>query len=220
MEAKDFKLDYFQIYRVFNQTADYKVQLQGQFETAPQRSVLRTVVWFANPASKNGEAFYDKNAHFTGYRFSAPDPEPERVVEIENQFHRSEIHIDDGYGLLVRAKKIERGSAMPEALDHYKVYFAGGATLVENVKPEDQWGISDATVLFPRFFAVPVRKRYLDEDFRVENEKTHLVLYMIHPQPKDIRLVQSYDQFASRYLQIWRRQLLAVPTIKHKWYEL
>ncbi|HEY3115516.1 MAG TPA: hypothetical protein VGK54_02125 [Chloroflexota bacterium] len=121
MTAKELNLDYFKFYDVENREAAADLLLRGQFDRRPQKTRLRLLDFFANPVSKNGEPLYDKNAHLAWYRGVQPS-EPIRRVLLENQFGKFDIRTGTGDGLLVPTQKIERGSAFPGQLDHYKVY--------------------------------------------------------------------------------------------------
>lgn len=89
----------------------------------------------------------------------------------------------------------------------------------KDLKLEDQFGASEARVLDPYGFAVPVKKEHQGKVFPIHNEKGHLTLYRINPRcAKQTKLVR--DQFGKGYLQIFRSILLAVPSVKVKWNEV
>jgi hypothetical protein len=132
MNAKDFKLDYFQFYDI-EIPKDVRelsplVRLQGQFDKeGPEWAKPQYLKKFANPVSKNGEAIFDKNAHLTWYNLTSSDPIKDRWrVKVANQFyeHGQELRIAGVRALLVPAQKRKpRGEfTKPAKLDHYKVY--------------------------------------------------------------------------------------------------
>ncbi len=219
MNATDLNLDYFKFYDVANQGAGYVVGLQGQFDRSPEKVQCTYLNLFANPASKNGEAIVDKNAHLNWYDLYDPTPDPTRVVAYENQFGQAKMYIGRAYSLLVPAQKMEKGSAFPEKLDHYKVYqVLQGEPIVQGVTLEDQFGKSETKVYDPVFFAVPVKKWYEGQTYGIHNEKAHLVMYRIYPESVQ-KTIMVRDQFARRYEQVFRSVLLAAPSVKLKWQE-
>ena len=219
MNAQELRLDYFTFYDVANQDAGYIVGLQGQFDKTPEKVRLNYLNLFANPASKNGEPIYDKNAHFNWYDLYDPVPDPTRIVEYENQFGQQKLVTGRSYALLAPAQKREKGSTFPEKLDHYKVYqVLQGEPVNQAVKLETQFGSGEAKIYYPAFFAVPVRKWWEGQTFGIHNEKAHLVLYKIYPAPAE-KTVVDRDQFGQRYLQVFRSVLLAAPSVKLRWQE-
>ena len=219
MTAQELKLDYFKFYDVPNQEAGYIIALQGQFDQSPERVRCNYLNFFANPASKNGEPLFDKNAHFTWYDLYDPVPDPTRLVAYQNQFGKQRAYIGRTYALLAPAQKREPGSAFPERLDHYKVYqVLSGEPVSKAVKLEDQFGAGETKVYDPIFFAVPVKKWWEGQTFGIHNEKAHLAFYRIYPESMQKAIVVR-DQFGPRSLQTYRSVLLAVPSVKLEWKE-
>jgi len=223
MNAEDMKLDYFHIYLIRALDAGQAVGLQGQFDRRMGNAKLAFLEWFANPASKNREHTFDKNAHLTGYRLQTTD-EPMRVVAFENQFGRQRIVIGSGTHLLAPARKRELWS---ERLDHYKVYkvLPAEKPLDKTVELKDQFGASKVIVTCPYGFAVPVKKKY-EGTFPIYNDEAHLTLYAIRPARGDkpmefaMRPIRVKDQFGTRGIGRFRSLLLAVPSIKREWKEI
>ena len=219
MNAQELRLDYFTFYDVAHQRIEDVVRLQGQFDQEPERVRLLCLNLFANPASKNEERLYDKNAHLNFYTVYDPAPEPTRVVKYENQFGSGRLLTGRTYGLLAPTQKVERGSSFPERLDHYKFYqVLRGEPLGREVVLEDQFGRQKTEIFDPFFFAVPVQKWFEGETHRVHNEKTHLVIYRIYPKTVE-RTVKTRDQFGSKIQSTVRLVLLAAPTLKLHWEE-
>ena len=172
MTARDLKLDYFKVYDVEDRLVTGAVQLRGQFDRRPMRMDLVLLDFFANAVSKNGEPFYDKNAHLTWYR-GRQAGEPIRRVVLENQFGRQTVWIGSGIGLLVPTYKLERGSAFPEGLDHYKLYKVVdfGSPLNVTVKLKDQFGSDQARLRAPLVLGVPVVKRRGTRTYPIRNDR-------------------------------------------------
>lgn len=220
MNAQELKLDYFKFYDAANQDAGNIVALQGQFDRQRERVRLNYLNLFANPVSKNKEPMYDKNAHLTWYDVYDPVPDPVRKVTFENQFGKARIITGRSYALLVPTWKIERGSAFPEALDHYKVYQVLDAEPInKTVQLEDQFGRSEGRIFHPLFFGVPVKKWHEGQTFGIHNESAHLVIYRMYPDTQE-KTVKTRDQFSARLLHLFRGVLLGAPSLKLDWSEL
>jgi hypothetical protein len=219
MTAQELKLDYFKFYDVANQSAGQVVALQGQFDKQPERVQLPYLNFFANPASKNGEPIYDKNAHLTWYNVYDPVPDPVRVVQYENQFGKQELYTGRTYGLLAPTQKEEKGSGFPTNLDHYKVYqVVHGQPLQKAVKVEDQFGAGETRIVYPIFFAVPVKIWYEGQTYEIHNDKAHLVIYRIFPGAEQKSIV-TRDWFGRHALQVYQSVLLGAPSVKLAWKE-
>jgi hypothetical protein len=218
MTANELKLDYFKIYDVENRDAQGDVFLRGQFDRRLQRMRLTLLDFFANPVSKNGEPLYNKNAHLTWYRGVQP-AEPIRQVSLENQFGKFKIRTGTGYGLLVPTQKVERGSAFPEDLDHFKVYRLAEVLKVpaKELKLKDQFGGDEVRLNLPLYFAVPVLKRHGEKDYPIQNGSAHLLIFSI--TVRDIqKKITLRNQFAKGIsINVVRSIMLAVPSLKRDW---
>jgi hypothetical protein len=231
MNAKEFKLDYFQFYDI-EIPKDVRelsplVRLQGQFDQdGPERAKPQYLKKFANPVSKNGEAIFDKNAHLTWYNLTSSDPIVTRKVTVVNQFweRERELRIADVRALLVPAQKRKpRGEfTKPAKLDHYKVYRVIDEQGVDNraYKLEDQFHNREVTVYRPFAFAVPVTKEIDGKVFPIHNHEAHLTIYEVTRSRDMPNVIDARDQFGvHRYLKMGKSYLLAVPSRKIEWKE-
>jgi hypothetical protein len=221
MTAKELKLDYFKFYDSENRAADADVTLRGQFDRRPQKIQLRLLDFFANPVSKNGEALYDKHAHLAWYRGVQP-PEPIRRVVLKNQFGKFDIRTGTGYGLLVPTQKLERGSAFPERLDHYKVYRLVDVEPMRSkvLKLRDQFGSDEVKLGLPLYLAVPVLKRHGDATFAIRNDAAHLLIFSITTRELSKR-IKLRNQFANgTAVSVVRSLMLGAPSLKREWKQL
>jgi len=218
MTAKELKLDYFKFYDVENLVAEAALLLRGQFDRRPQEMKLRLLDFFGNPVSKNGEPLYDKQAHLAWYRGVQPS-EPIRRAVLENQFGKFDIRTGTGYGLLVPTQKIERGSAFPEQLDHYKVYRLVDVEQIptKTLKLRDQFGSDEVRLRLPLYFAVPVMKRYAGKTYPIHNDRAHLLIFSI--TTRDLRKsVKLRNQFSNGMgVRVVRSLMLAAPSLKRTW---
>lgn len=221
MTSRDLGLDHFLFYDVADQAAAESIGVQTQFEigptAGPERIRLASTLLFGNPVQKNEEKILDPHAHLTWYRVFDPVPDPTRVVNYRDQFGRRRIVIGRKAAFLTPTHKVERGSRAPEKLDHYVAYQVLDAKPVNRaVKLRDQWGTTEARVMYPLFFAAPSRKWHAGETYGIKNAKAHLAIYRI--SPSSIRkTARTRDQFGSRVVQAFRSVLLAVPCAKGKW---
>lgn len=210
-----FRLDHFKVYDAKDVAVgeERRVELQGQFDDALRPSVLMALTHFANSVSKNGSVIIDKHAHFTWYRLK-PDleKEPERTVEIENQFGKQTLVLGDGAYLLAPAEKKETASSFPKGLDHFKCYIVKkGPTLDVQVSLQDQFGNENSVqVGQARFFCVPVVKVFQGKRFPIQNPADHLTVYDIAQSPR-----KANDQFRQFKLVFDPCQMLCVPSKKN-----
>lgn len=217
MTASDLKLDYFKVYDVEDRPVTGAVQLRGQFDRRPMRMDLVLLDFFANAVSKNGEPLFDKNAHLTWYR-GRQAGEPNRRVVLENQFGRQTVWIGSGIGLLVPTHKVERGSAFPRDLDHYKLYKVVdfGSPLNVTVKLKDQFGSDEARLRAPVVLGVPVIKRHGTKTYPIRNDRAHLLIFDMTPRNVQ-RTVRLRNQVKNDTVKVLRSVMLAVPSIKREW---
>jgi len=229
MNAIEFRLDYFQIYELERPISILRttiVELRGQFDKEYAKARLISLDKFADRVSKNGEDFYDKNAHLNWYSLRQPNiPNRRRLVIVRNQFYpqEQELLIYRLVGLLVPAQKriypSRKFSPITE-LDHYKVYRVIEGQRVDRppVKLEDQFGGREARVYEPYCFAVPVFKKYRDKEYKILNKDAHLTIYKATPSKDVPAVVDTRDQFAARRgLKLGPSYLLAVPSKKVDW---
>jgi hypothetical protein len=227
MNAKDFELDYFQLYDIENpeDISRYSpsVRLKGQFDEEPEWARLQVLKKFANPVSKNGEEVFDKNAHVTLYNLYSSDQRIIRHVTVANQFGEQEIVIYHAVGLLAPALKARQGRrfTQPTKLDHYKVYrVINGQQVEKSVKLEDQFHARATKVRHPIALAVPVTKEHYGHVHAIHNPKAHLVIYLVEHSKDMPDVIHARDQFGIHpYLKMGVSYLLAVPSKKVDWKE-
>ena len=221
MTAKDLKLDYFKVYDVDNTPLSEKVALQGQFDKLAERAQLLFLNHFANPVSKNGEPFFNKNGHLTWYAIHQEFTEPTREITVDNQFAlKQRLLIGRALFLLAPAWKIEKGSVPPKGLDHFKVYqVLEGPSVNKTVNLQDQFGPEDARVGHPLLFATPVKKLHGPTTVPISNRKAHLLIYGISPTTNQ-RTVEARDQFMKKKFHVLRSTWLAAPSLKTSWKQL
>lgn len=239
MNAKEFKLDYFQFYDI-EIPKDVRelsplVRLQGQFdEEEPEWAKPQYLKKFANPVSKNGETIFDKNAHLTWYDVTSSDPKLSGSVKVANQFyeHGQEFGLGAVVAMLVPAQKRETRDVFtrpevftkPTKLDHYKVYLARFRQQSSQLDPvilKDQFQKrNDVYVYNPTFFAVPVTKDNNGKVFPIQNPNAHLTIYQVAYSKDMPNVIDARDQFGThRYLKMGVSYLLAVPSKKVEWKE-
>lgn len=221
MTAHELKLDYFKFYDVENKDAAGDVLLKGQFDQRAPRMRVRLLDFFANPASKNGERIYDKNAHLAWYRGIQP-AEPRRRVVLENQFGKFDIRTGTVYGLLVPTQKLEPGSVFPKGLSHFKVFRLLDVEQAPGkvVKLRDQFGPDEVKVNLPLYFAVPVAKRHGNKTFPIENERAHLLIFSITTREVQKAIKIRNQFYAGAAVRVVRSLMLGAPSLKLEWKQL
>ncbi len=205
------EIPHFKAYPLEAQPIQDKVALKGQFDEDFVGTKLTRLSLFANPVSKNGEGIPDRNAHLNWYEIEGPT-EPERTLEIRNQFGVEHIRIGQPKFLASPAEKHEEGSEFPKRLDHFKCYeVLEGRAPDRVVSLEDQFGRdNEMRVLKPRFFCVPVEKLHgSGKPTRIHCPSQHLTVYDVAPRPRVV-----VDQFGVRQIEFAPCELLCVPTLK------
>lgn len=234
MNAKDFGLDYFQIYGLENpvnltlrRLSLRTALLRGQFDEEPEKQVLERLTLFADRVEKNEEGLYDENAHLTNYalRRSTASTPVRRWVWISNQFgEKQELLLREVLSLLVPAqKKIRpRGTWSPRTkLDHYLVYRVIEGKPVETpyIGLKDQFGVREARVHYPIAFAVPVWKKH-EKEYGILNDRAHLTIYTLGTSRDPSFVIDTLDQFfGHRLLRLGPARYLAAPSEKLDWKE-
>ena len=219
MPSDNLRLDHFKVYKQYLQTGlrRRRVKLKGQFDRSAVTGRICHMPYFANPVRKNRGRLVSKNAHLAFYELHGPK-EPRRLVVLRNQFGLQCLQIGQAGFLLVPSQKVERGSAFPKRLDHYKAYqVLDGRGIDRDVLLADQIDRQDRVeVTRPEWFCVPVAKAYANKTTRPANPRAHLTFYTvtprIHEAPKTSR-----DQFGDHKLLLATSVLLGVPTLKIDW---
>ncbi len=219
VSALEALLDHFKVYKqyIYTDQKPTSVRLKGQFDQSALPAEIDHMVYFANPVSKNRVKPVDRNAHLAFYELHGP-PEPRRVVVFCNQFGLQKILIGQPRFLLVPSEKVERGSAFPKKLDHFKAYeVLEGRAIDRTVLLADQVDKRNKVVVErPSFFCVPVAKTHKDQTFKVQNPRGHLTFYSI--TPKIYRVPKpSRDQFGDHKLLLATSVYLGSPTVKLAW---
>lgn len=231
MNAKDLKLDYFQIYDLDNPVKAGHIpwfQLQSVFDEKPVEVKLNALIKFADRVSKNGEPLFNPDAHLTGYalrEYSAPFRR--RTVVVANQFfpNAEELVIYQMVGVFVPAQKRTEKQAVftkPPELSHYVVYrvISGPQFKSQTIELKDQFISRKVSVFEPRFFAIPAIKWYKDKKYVGGNPDIPLVIYQMTPSKNLPDVISARDQFlARRGLKLGISYRLAVPSKMHKWHE-
>ena len=218
-----FRVDHFKFYRATTEmTQPTPVILKGQFDKEAVRANVGRLMFFANPVSKNGEKILDPNAHLSGSALMRPEPEPNRVVVVRNQFLKGEpqeLRIGPPALLLVPTAKRHADQEYPlsERLDHYKCYRVQEAKSVEHkVTLVDQFDKEENLAGRPVLFCVPVSKRHADKESKVLNERDHLTVYLLERHKHDLK-IEVKNQIGRHKVAIGECVWLAVPSVKEKW---
>lgn len=172
------------------------------------------IEYLSNPARKDTSAIHRPNDHLNWYRATGWDTL--LWVAYSNQFGLDTVIIDQVTHLVVPCRKDPH--EWPDSLlGHYTsyrviqghTYSRPGALPVE---VQDQFDIEPELVdsLVPRFFLVPCEKNF-EPSF---GSDTHYVAYEIYPKTERAQTRFTEDQFGAWDLEVWRSELLLVPSQK------
>jgi uncharacterized repeat protein (TIGR02543 family) len=207
-----------------------EVVLEDQFGTF-EATVLEAE-FFGNPVEKEHDGvtpIYDPNRHYTYYKLDYLWEEDSMrwSVEVSNQFNDAAepqtLTVDGPIALAVPTQK--EGHEMVECINHYLVYkvveepefvMAEGVNLKDQFIPDGE----DVTVLWPYYFANPVKKTVVGGTVvsEIEDDDLHWVLYDIwdvEAPSIEKRGLQIDNQFGPQTLDLTYRELLAVPSQKN-----
>ena len=101
--------------------------------------------------------------------------------------------------------------------EHYQCYSLekGDRLEKEEITIRDQFGRSNAVLGTPRMLCNPSSKRHGDKEYRIENEKRHLVCYdYVSQQDTRSHNLRINNQFAPDEVVSTRRQMFCVPSSK------
>jgi len=214
--SEKLKLDHFKVYKQYLPTKSQRVVLKGQFDRRRLPAELERMSYFATPVRKNSSKMIDQNAHLGFYELHGR-PEPRRVVLIRNQFGLQRLYLDEPRYLLVPAEKVERGSAPPKRLDHFKAYYVlQGEPLNRPATLSDQIERSERVrVARPVFFCVPVEKTHGRKTTKIQNPEGHLTFYSITPGRHEVEKT-ARDQFGEHKILLATSVMLGVPSLKYE----
>ena len=117
MDARKLQLDYYKFYEIEQRPeVRHSIRLQGQFDRLPEKEIITKLQLVASPVMKNGEPFYDRNAHITMYQLGRVPwlMSPGWRIKTESQFGVLKFTISYDFALLAPAKKHEEGFRPPK----------------------------------------------------------------------------------------------------------
>ncbi len=222
LTAHELSLDYYTFHETTNEHVGEKVFLRCQFDAQGEGVAVTDRQRFANRATKNGEPVFDDDANLTWYDVVDPWIDPMRKVEYEDQFGESEILLGRLVALLVPTQNCSGGHSPPDELDHFKVFEIVRANGPLGVKADfdGEFGATTTLLRERRYFGVPCVKRHAGREFEIHNEKAHLVLYRIDPDPAEPQLVRTRDQFGRHQFDLATAHLVGAPCLKLGWQEI
>ncbi len=212
-------IDAFVFYRVHRVEKEISASLRGQFDEHGYAVRTSNISHFGNPAQIDSCQITDENAHLTWYDVRQRRLDPEREVEIDNQYETTTLKLLQPRAMLLPAEKAsDANSAFPEDLDHYKCYkVRDGSSLNRTVVITDQWESYPIELQEPAYFCVPVEKRVgsrVDDDvYPISNATDHLTIYKTD-HPGIVVDLTAMDQLGVWLLKTIQYQYLAVPTLK------
>jgi hypothetical protein len=182
------------------------VQIDDQFGS--QTTDLGSPIRFMVPVSKNGEPLFDFFSHLTCYQIIDGTAGP--AVISTNQFGAQPLTLGMPDSLCAPTEKLI--SPGPVNVDHYKCYFASGASVDVGVALQDQFGSTTAIVLNPRLFCTPADKN----GEGIVDAITHLTCYDTTPPGVAPGPIPILNQFlpAPDQLALLEANMLCAPSTK------
>lgn len=239
-------LDHFKCYFAKGSLQTRLFQLVDQFDVARnqvQRVDDLRIVRFCNPVEKIIQRGPGKpevthirrpDAHLTLFQ-TDPQPAVLRSVLIRNQFGRQQLSVRDAVVLAVPTGKAElipgqpppETPPIPEGLDHFKCYLAGGKAINRAATLRDQFHTEFVRVLQPMAFCNPVEKLVPNPQdpqgpgffTPITNPNAHLACYTITPVQFQTTVLIN-NQFGFGTLNVQQADILCVPSLKLHWHEI
>jgi len=181
------------------------VQIDDQFGS--QVTDLGLPIRFLVPVDKNDEGIDDPISHLTCYQISDGSPGP--AVISTNQFGAQPLTLGLPESLCVPTEKLITPG--PVDVDHYKCYFASGASIGAGVSLVDQFQARSSVVLDPRLFCTPADKN----GEGIDDPLTHLTCYDTNPIGQPPGLIPIVNQFVpGDQLELLGADLLCAPSTK------
>lgn len=213
-------LDLFKCYRTpFPQPAAVDVLLDDQFLDGYRLFTVEESVRFCSPEayaqvyphSGDLNPIQDPDAHLKLYRVSPYDPEPARIVKVDNYVGNDQVlTVDQPEALAVPAQRVPLPS--PNGLDHFLCYRASGQRVGVRLKlRDDLHNENRVTVLEPTLFCNPATKVHDGVVHPIQWPDSHLTCYAIKGTPFS-GSATVVDQFGTEDLDLVRAGLLCVPT--------
>jgi len=219
MQATDLGLDYFTFYECSHQTVKAKVELQCQFDEEPEPALVTGRRRFGDRSSKNGQPVVDPNSSLTWYDLTDPLLDPHRAVVFEDQFGKHEVVIRRLVALLTPVRCVSGGRSYPRDLDHFKVFEVVKSSGRLNVDADfaSGFGSRTATLGEPAFFCAPANKIHDGKVTEIKNDKAHMVIYRVVPEPAEPQFEKMRDQFGRYRFDLTDNQYIGTPCAKSDW---
>jgi len=213
--------NHFKVYPVGAEFKPITVGLKDQFAKEPMKVDLAAIAFFANPVKKtyNGvtSPIPHPNAHLTWYKFAKPEMTGKRRVVFRNQFGEQRCELAEAIFLLVPTQKVETGSSMPRAYNHFKAYTVTSQQFSQRrLALQDQWDRQPVTVNVVKlvYFLNPVSKK----GEPIPNPRYHLACYATQGGvAPPVRQVTIKNQFGDNRLTPTTPTMICVPTEKLRW---
>ena len=182
------------------------VQISDQFGS--QTTDLGDPTRFMVPVDKNGEGLFDFFSHLTCYRIVDGVAGP--AVISTNQFGVQPLTLGVPDSLCIPTEKLIASG--PISIDHYKCYFASGASVDIGVTLQDQFDQTSAIVLNPRLFCTPASKN----GEPILDPITHVTCYDTTPPGISPGPIPILNQFlpAPDQLLLTEADMLCAPSTK------
>jgi hypothetical protein len=211
-------IDHYLVYRANPIAGSYPIALRDQFSPVPTTHVADPLEFFANPVSKNNEGIFEPILHYTWWHINPPRPYSGAIVA-SNQFGDQTLTLGPAEYLWNPALKNIQIPPVPPlpVANHYLCYRATGQFIPRTVSLQDQFGVYQATVLFPEWFCNPVDKQFQGNVEPIVRPDAHQTCYRIQPvTPFPPTTITWLDEFLFGQTVLTEQIWLCVPTFKHE----
>jgi len=218
-QEPEFNLDHFKAYKIENVKAKKpkEVTVKDQFIDKPATLKPELIKFIILPVSKKIDKkispILNKQNHL------AWNPLRKDTSEIKfafsNQFTNfkfTEMVVKKLRAILVPTEKIEKGSQLPETLDHYLCYQRiKGERTTKTVTLGDQFQKEVSTkATGPEYFCVPCSK----DGKEIKNKADHLAVYVLGRGKSAGKSISIQNQFGDQSFDVKDQIFLLVPSKK------
>jgi len=207
--------NHYRVYRTPPLTYTSPIDLADQFNK--YRVDVFTLERWANPAEKiipeTNEHFppVDPFIHQMWWRGNFPPMEPREIIGIDQFGTNKWTLVNPEYLLNPALKNVPGGT--PPPWNHYLCYRALPVNLHRVVILIDQFGTTNAQLIYGSWFCNPVSKIHHGVFYPIVDPKAHLACYE-YPRSPFVYPVNAIDQFGNWQFDVREDFCLCVPALK------
>ncbi|MDA1051397.1 MAG: hypothetical protein O3C40_13075 [Planctomycetota bacterium] len=213
-QARDFTLDSLLVYDIRAVATSHEIVAKTALDVDPRPLQLAELTGIGVPVRVEDTNIQDPFARLTWYRIAGSEPEPPRLVVVQNRFGSQRLTLGRSRFLLAPGRSTGAPAGAVSQLDYFVVYdvidckpFSRHISLagVDGVEAK-------TTVDDPRFFAVPAAIEQDGELTQIIKADEALLFYPTQLQSSLEVEATVVDSLAHRRLTVRRPVVLGVPT--------